>query len=165
MIRNVVLLLTLVLTILFSGACISPSQPVPSNEQPAAPVQEAPPPIQSARNTEPPRNDGSYNRHQSGIILDGAENYTVKKGEILSGIARQKYRDGSLYPLIMMVSTNVSDPDRLTPGMNLTIPALNVNLNDSRARESMNRYFSDIAKIEDQRGRRNTAALIRRHIQ
>jgi len=132
---------------------------------PPAPVPEPPPPVQPARNTEPPVTTApEYNRHQSGIILDGAVSYTVRRGDTLSNIARQRYRDGSLYPLIMMVSGNVRDPDRLVPGMNLTIPALNVNMNDPTARESINRYFSNIAVIEEQRGRRNTAALIRGHI-
>jgi hypothetical protein len=81
----------------------------------------------------------------------------------MNGIARKLYRDGSLYPLIMMVSSIVIDPDEILPQMTLTVPALNVNMNDPTARQSINRYFLRIADIEDQRGRHGTATLIRNH--
>jgi hypothetical protein len=81
----------------------------------------------------------------------------------MTRIARQLYQDGSLYPLIMMVSSVVVDPDRIFPNMRLTVPALRVNMEDATARAGINRYFLDIARIEEQRGRYNTAALIRNH--
>jgi len=103
------------------------------------------------------------NRHPSGIILDGAANYIVRRGDTLSGIARQFYKDGSLYPLIMMVSGVVTDPDKILPAMRLTVPALVVNMNDATARDAINRYFLQIAQIEERRGRHGTAAMIRNH--
>jgi len=106
---------------------------------------------------------GFISGNQSGIILDGAVSYTVKKGDTLSGIARQFYQDGSYYPLIMMASTGISDIDKIYPNMKLTIPNLRANLNNATAKESINRYFLQIANIEDQRGRTRTAALIRNH--
>jgi len=63
----------------------------------------------------------------------------------------------------MMASGNVSDPDKIYPRMRLTIPALRVNMDDPTARQSINRYFLQIANIEEQRGRLGTAALIRGH--
>lgn len=100
-------------------------------------------------------------RHQSGIILDGAATYTVRRGDTLSRIARQLYQDGGYYPLIMMVNNAVTDPDFILPDANLTIPDLRTNLNDPQARQSISNYFQQIANIEDQRGRRETAAHIR----
>jgi len=133
----------------------SPSTPVVTQpESPTVPVVSQPP-----RGVEP--NIGSGN--QSGIILDGAVNYTVKKGDTLSGIARQFYQDGSYYPLIMMASDGISDIDKIYPNMKLIIPNLRANLNSPTAKESINRYFLQIANLEDQRGRTKTAALIRNH--
>ena len=106
---------------------------------------------------------GIISGNQSGIILDGAVSYTVKKGDTLSGIARQFYQDGSYYPLIMMASGGISDIDKIYPNMVFTIPNLRANLNDPTAKESINRYFLQIANLEDQRGRSRTAALIRNH--
>jgi hypothetical protein len=63
----------------------------------------------------------------------------------------------------MMVSNEVTDVDRIRPQQRLTIPDLNVNMNDPTARQSINRYFLQIADIEDRRGRHGTAALIRNH--
>jgi hypothetical protein len=157
--KNVFLFFSvLTLTILLVGACGSAPPPP---EQPA-PVVQPPPPEQPAPVVEPPPPKDPYNRHSSGIILDGAAQYTVQTGDTLTSISRQFYADGSYYPLIMIVSGDVvSDPDRIEPGMHLTIPVLKSNLDDARARESVNRSLLDSAAIEEQRGRRATAALMR----
>jgi hypothetical protein len=63
----------------------------------------------------------------------------------------------------MMVSSGISDIDKIYPNMRLTIPDLKTNMNDPTAKESINRYFLQIANLEDQRGRSRTAALIRNH--
>jgi len=170
----------LILIILFSGAC--KSKPAPVAEMPrvtptaaAVPSPTVPPPVTvttdtpdtTATTTENTYGTSSssveYKRNSSGIILDGAVSYTVKRGDTLNRIARQYYKDGSLYPLIMMASGNVSDPDKILPRMRLTIPALRVNMDDPTARQSINRYFLQIANIEQRRGRTRTAALIRGH--
>jgi len=106
---------------------------------------------------------GTGNRHSSGVILDGATNYIVVSGDMLSSIARSLYGDGSLYPLIMMVNSIITDPDEIEPGTSLTIPVVAINMNDSTARPSINSYFLRIAVIEDQRDRRETGDLIRAH--
>jgi hypothetical protein len=106
---------------------------------------------------------GYYNRHSSGVILDGATNYTVISGDTLINIGRRMYQDGTYYPLIMMVSGVVLDPDLIYPGTNLVIPDLRLNMNDPSARQSINRYFLNIARIEEQRGRSGNAELIRNH--
>jgi hypothetical protein len=63
----------------------------------------------------------------------------------------------------MMVSDGVSDIDEIVPQQHLTIPVLGINMSDPTARQSINRYFLQIANIEDQRGRHGTATLIRNH--
>jgi len=65
----------------------------------------------------------------------------------------------------MMVSYAVTDPDLILPGTVLTIPNLNINMNDAEAKESIKRFFLNIAAIEEQRGRRGTAMLIRSKVQ
>jgi len=62
-----------------------------------------------------------------------------------------------------MVSSGIANPDRISPGMRLTIPDANINMNDPEARVAINRYFLQIAQFEEQRGRRRTAELIRNH--
>jgi len=170
----------LIYAVILSIACKSKAPPrtveLPTNTQSGStstPVvtQPASPTVPVV--SQPPRgvdtNIGSNNQggfisgNQSGIILDGAVSYTVKKGDTLSGIARQFYQDGSYYPLIMMASAGIADIDKIYPNMKLTIPNLRANLNNPTAKESINRYFLQIANLEDQRGRSQTAALIRNH--
>jgi len=110
-------------------------QPTPA---PAPAPEPAPAPQTPSRSTD--------------LVLDGAETYTVVKGDTLSGISRKKYQDGFYYPLIMMASPGVvEDQDLIEPGMVLTIPSIKANLDDSKARQSMKKYFLDIAYIRAQK--------------
>jgi hypothetical protein len=149
------LILLIVSVLLFAGCETLPKpppEPQPVTQEPAPVVQtqpEPPPPVQE---------DG--NRHATGVLLDGASVYTVQSGDTLSGIARRFYRDGAYYPLIMMVSGEVKDIDVIEPGMSLTVPDLQRNMSDTRAKAAISSYFSGIAAIEDMRGRKETAALI-----
>jgi hypothetical protein len=141
----------LVLLVFFAGSCKS--------SEPADPP--APEPVYSYSAHAPYYQAVEPARHYSNIILDGALVYTVQSGDILSEIAKHFYQDGTYYPLIMMVSDAVRDPDEIEPGMVLTVPDLRINMIDARARNSMNSFFGRIANIEDQRGRHKTAGLIR----
>jgi len=159
----------LIYVILLSGACKSKAPPRTTENIQTA-TSSTPAVTQPAPATIPPTLQPSGivetnigNRHQSGVILDGAVSYTVKRGDTLTSIARQFYQDGSYYPLIMMVSGGISDIDKIYPNLRLTIPNLRTNMNDSTAKASINRYFLQIANLEEQRGRRQTAALIRSH--
>jgi hypothetical protein len=64
----------------------------------------------------------------------------------------------------MMVSSEISDIDKIYPNMRFTIPNLNTNINDPTAKANITRYFLQIADMEEQRGRGKTAALIRNHV-
>jgi len=59
-----------------------------------------------------------------------------------------------------MASSNViRDQDRIIPGMKLTIPRLQANLDDSRARASMKRFFLETASITERKRPRDAAGL------
>ena len=156
--RRTFLFSALILIILSFTVMACGSTPPPPPERPAVEPASPPPPPPT-----PPRE--TYNRHSTGVILDGAETYTVKEGDTLVSISREFYQDGSYYPLIMMVSEEITDPDMIFPGMHLTVPVLRTNLDDSRAKEGINRSFADTARIEEQRSRHGTAQLIQNHVQ
>lgn len=104
----------------------------------------------------------AYRDHYSGLILKGATTYTVRSGDTMSSIAWDLYDDGFFYPIIMLASHRVVlDPDRIQPGMELTVPNLETNLNDQTARANIRNFLLEIAGIEEARGRSATAAGIR----
>ena len=104
----------------------------------------------------------SQARFREGIILEGAQRYTVRRGDTLSRIARTRYNNGYLYPIIYIASGNtVLNPDRISPGMVLTIPNLQLNLIDPGARENLKNILLEMAVFEDQRGRTRTARDMR----
>ena len=101
-------------------------------------------------------------QYSGAIILDGAQRYTVNRGDTLSRIAINRYNNGYLYPLIYIASRNVvQNPDRLSPGMVLTIPNLQLNLIDPTARANLKNILLEMAVFEDQQGRPRTAADMR----
>ena len=103
-----------------------------------------------------------YQRHRTGLIFTGSSAFTVRTGDTLAGISRELYGDGYFYPVILLASSNVVlDPDRILPGMELTVPDLQRNLNNARARASIKNFLMEMADFEDGRGRGATAAGIR----
>jgi len=101
-------------------------------------------------------------RHRGDLVMTGATRYTVASGDTLVNIARTFYDDGFFYPVIMLASSNVVlDPDRIEPGMVLTVPDLQRNLNNARARASLRSFMLEIAEVEDSRARGGTANGIR----
>jgi hypothetical protein len=99
----------------------------------------------------------------NGIVLDGAKEYTVKKGDTLSNIAKANYGQGSngyYFPLIMFASkVVVADPDKIKPGQKLTIPNLQKNLEDRFARLHLKALLLDIAFIYDYKADHSRSAL------
>jgi len=95
-----------------------------------------------------------YDRFQGDLILDGAKTYTVVKGDTLAAISRKEYGNGLYFPVIMLASSDVVlDPDKIQPGMKLTVPNLQTNLNDSRAKSKIKSYLGEIATVYDGRSR------------
>ncbi|MDR1836632.1 MAG: LysM peptidoglycan-binding domain-containing protein [Treponema sp.] len=105
---------------------------------------------------------GVYNEYWSDLNLDGAQKYTVKSGDRLVDISRDFYQDPYYYPLIMLASKDiVLDPDKIQPGMVLTIPDLDKNLNGVRSKANVKGVILDCAQIEENRGRADTARGLR----
>jgi hypothetical protein len=103
------------------------------------------------------------NRNRHGLIIDGAQRYTVVRRDTLSAIARARYRNGFYFPVIMLASDNVvRDMDRIRPGMVLTIPDLQRNLNDPQARAVIKQALLNAADVSRQRRRTLDAAGLRR---
>jgi len=86
----------------------------------------------------------------SGLDLTGADSYTVKQGDTLSDISRSFYNnDGFYYPVIMFASSGVVvNPDKIQPGMRLTIPDLERNKANPDSRRSMKNILNGFASIE-----------------
>jgi Tfp pilus assembly protein FimV len=152
--KKIIFCLVLILSLVVLFACASPppaSAPAPAPAP--APAEQPPPPPEPARAEAPPA-------RTTDLILDGAEIYTVVRGDTLSKIASRKYQNGFYYPLIMMASNNVvTDQDLIEPGMVLTIPRLQANLNDTMAKESMKKFFMEIAVITDRKRPADAAGL------
>jgi hypothetical protein len=105
-----------------------------------------------------------YSAYENDIVLDGASDYVVKSGDTLSAITLASYGsdNGFFFPLIMLASNDVVlDPDLIQPGMNLTIPNLQQNLNDPDARQRIKSFLLDIAVVYDRKTRPETSRELR----
>jgi hypothetical protein len=89
-----------------------------------------------------------YNQYEKGIILTGATSYTVVQGDALVRIAASHYGtgNGAYFPLIITASNEeILDPDKIEPGMKLTVPNLQANLNDANARANLKNLIKAVA--------------------
>jgi hypothetical protein len=105
-----------------------------------------------------------YNKYENKLILDGATDYVVAPGDTLTRISRSKYGSGNGYyfPLIMLASNDVvQDPDLIEPGMHLSIPDLQRNLDDSVARQAMKDFFAEIAAVYEQKSNSEERTVLR----
>jgi len=105
-----------------------------------------------------------YDKYYGDLILDGAQKYTVKSGDTLAQISNAQYGDGYYYPIIMLASKDtVLDQDKIQPGMTLVVPDLQKNLNDQKAKEAIKGVIVDCSRIENSRGRKDTAKGLLAH--
>jgi len=160
------ILIALIILMFFAGCATPPVVEAPTAPEPAAPPVAAPPvaPPPAAAPVTPVEQAfyEVYQQHIEALILTGARTHTVVSGDTLAGIARSHYDDGFLYPIIMLASSAVVlDPDRIVPGMVLTIPDLQVNMNNPGSRATIVNFMMEMAVIEDSRNRASTAAGIR----
>ncbi|MBO7174709.1 MAG: LysM peptidoglycan-binding domain-containing protein [Spirochaetaceae bacterium] len=91
-----------------------------------------------------------YQHFEQVLILDGAQEYKVRSRDTLSKIANKFYGQGNGYyfPLIMLASSDtVLDPDTIVPGMVLTVPDLQKNLNDTSVQQTLKTFFTEIADV------------------
>jgi len=85
----------------------------------------------------------------TGLDYTGAGAYTVKKGDTLSEISKHAYNDGFYYPIIMLASRGVViNPDKILPGMELTLPDLERNKANPTSRKAMKNCLNGFATIE-----------------
>jgi len=85
----------------------------------------------------------------TGLDLTGAGTYKVKSGDTLSNISSHAYNDAFYYPIIMLASRGVViNPDKIQPGMELTIPDLERNKASVAGRKSMKNCLNGFANIE-----------------
>ena len=138
----------LIAVIVFSMAACATPAPAPAPAPAAAPA-----PAPAAAPAPDPVQTSAVQRY-NGIIIDGAQTYTVVSGDTLSKISQRFYGNGFYFPLIMLGSGDVvSDPDYILPGMRLTIPNLQRNINDSEAKARIKRSLGEIAAINSNRSR------------
>jgi hypothetical protein len=139
------LLAALVLLVsLFTMACAS-TEPV---------AQETPAPAMTTQDDVNVAFERVYNAYREALILDGAQTYTVVSGDFLAAITRRFYsgEHGYFFPLIMLASSDVVlDPELIEPGMVLTIPDLQKNLDDPSARGYLKGFLRDVADVYDQK--------------
>jgi nucleoid-associated protein YgaU len=142
------------LLVVFSCATTEPAPPPP-----APAVQPAPPPPPPPPPPPAPSEEQVYETYSSDLILDGAKSYTVVQTDTLSKITRANYggKNGYFFPIIMLASREtITDPDLLEPGMVLTIPDLQKNLDDPGARAKLKEFLNEIAGVYD---RKNQPAI------
>ena len=134
------------------------AQPSTPTQEPATAQPSTPAPVPT-----PAQSSAPAPQRRQDIIIDGARTYTVVSRDTLSRISRRFYGNGFYFPVIMLASSNIiRDPDRIRPGMRLTIPNLQVNLNDSRARARIKSFLREIAVINERRNRPLDAYGLRR---
>ena len=103
-----------------------------------------------------------YDKYYDALILDGAAHYTVVSGDVLMHISQNFYHNEYHFPLIMLASHNVvKDPDQIAPGMQLTIPDLQRNLNNAETKAKLKLYYVDISRVYDRRNRPQVAKSLR----
>lgn len=107
-----------------------------------------------------------YNTYADALVLDGAETYEVQPGDTLTAITKSFYGDdkGYYFPLIMLASRDVvKDPELIAPGMKLTVPSYDANINDPEVAKNLSPYFKDIAGVYKQK-KTEAAPDIRQHL-
>ena len=96
-----------------------------------------------------------YSKYRADLILDGAEEYTIVSGDTLSRLSINRWGSGNgfYFPVIMMASRDVvADPDFIQPGMKVTIPNLQKNLDDAKARSRIKAFLKEISDVYKKKG-------------
>jgi hypothetical protein len=111
--------------------------------------------------------DAVYDAYRASLILDGAKGYTVKSGDTLTKITVASYGSengkGYFFPIIMAASnTEIADPDKIYPGMELLIPDLQKNLDSAAARADIKILLLEVAAIYNRKGDTSTEAGLRK---
>lgn len=142
---TIVFLITMVIT-----ACAGSPAPEPE-------------PVKAVIPTPEPQAELSLPPEPKEIILSGAVNHRVVKGDTLSSIAAGKYGNMFYFPLIRLANISIlPDPDILKVNTNLVIPDLQRNLNSAGAVEMICEDMLAFAEKYDRQGKPNPAAELRK---
>ncbi|MDR0402828.1 MAG: hypothetical protein LBH35_04475 [Treponema sp.] len=148
--KNFLYVMVIFVIAVFAVSCSTPA-PSPEPDPAPAPQQES--------------FEQVYEAYADTLILDGALNHTVVRGNTLSEITQAEYGENNLYyfPLIMLASqtAGISDPDLIMPGMELTIPDLSTNLNNPGSRSQIKSFLEKIAGVYDRKNQAATAQNLR----
>jgi len=90
-----------------------------------------------------------YGKFKNDINVEGAKSYTVVEEDKLTSIANKNYGNGYYFPLILATSDVVKNPDKIVPGMVLTIPDLDKNLNNAKTKKRVKELLLEVAKDYD----------------
>lgn len=96
-----------------------------------------------------------YIQFRTELDLSGARTHKVVKGDTLSKITKDFYGAdyGYYFPMIMGASSNVvAHPDKIKPGMVLTIPDKKRNLGNPLIRLNIKKQFLNVARIYRREG-------------
>jgi len=129
--KTIILTAALIISVMLAASCVSSPQDQKIVEQHEEAYVPVPIPV-----TE--------------LDLTGAVKYTVKWGDTLSKISRRVYKDGFYYPVIMLASQDVviKNPDKIWPGMVLTIPDLERNKANDNCKKAIKDCLNGLADIE-----------------
>jgi LysM repeat protein len=99
-----------------------------------------------------------------GLILDGATNHTVVRGDTLADIAASKYGGSNMYffPLIRLANAStVPDPDVIEVGTKLVVPDLQRNLDNAGANALVRADLLNVAAQYERQGKPNAASTLK----
>jgi len=138
--KKIALTAALIISVILAASCVSSPQSPEVAEQP----EEAPVPVLVAG----PVRATPVIVAASELDLTGAVKYRVKSGDTLVKISRRFYKDGFYYPVILLASKNVKNPDKIWPGMVLTIPDLERNKANDNSRQTIKDCLNGLADLE-----------------
>lgn len=98
------------------------------------------------------------------VILDNAQYYTVRRGDMLILIARRFYgseRENYFPVIIAGTEEKIDDPDLIEPGQKLTIPDIKAALSTEDSKEYVRKTFYEVADKYDQKGKPGMASQLR----
>ena len=106
----------------------------------------------------------TYTHPRGHIVLDNAQFYTVKRGDVLILIAERFYGNGkgNYFPFIIAgTEDEITDADLIEIGQKLTIPDLQKALSTEESRDYVKQTFYSVADKYDSKGKPGMAAQLR----
>jgi len=133
--KKIALTAALIISVILAASCASSPPVEVAEEPPEAPPIVAPPPAPVIA---------------SDLDLTGAVKHKVKWGDTMVKISKRYYRDGYYYPVIILASKDVviKNPDKIWPGMVLTVPDLERNKANPNCRKAIKDSLNEFADLE-----------------